>query len=239
MEDENKDALITQLLEQYADLANKVRKLESSNKLPSDLPDPMQMSKSLESGSFFLPMPTKLKRGMGSIPLLESDILEAQEKSISATDAARKMGVNYQTFRKYAKMYGIFERKLNPRRIGVSRNNSNPNRGKYPLLEILAGKFPEYPIFRLKDKLIRSKVKPMSCEQCGFHEKRITDGKIPLLLVFEDGNSKNHKLENIKLFCYNCAFTSGKLWTKYKDRSKWLNNPDRILGASKDTKQVC
>ena len=64
----------------------------------------------------------------------------------------------------------------------------DPNKGRYPLSKILSGKCPNFPIHRLKDKLIRSGTKKTECEQCGYSERRITDGKIPLLLNFEDGN---------------------------------------------------
>ena len=85
--------------------------------------------------------------------------------------------------------------------------------------------------------LIRSGLKPASCEQCGYCERRLTDNKIPLLLVFEDNNEKNHKIENIKVFCYNCSFTAGRIWVKIKDRKRWLNDPDRLQGSSRDTIQ--
>jgi hypothetical protein len=239
MENENQDALLKQLLKQVSELSGKVQELET---LKRDLPTSAQLYQQLnpQSGSLFniSPFPEKLKRGRGSRPPLESDILAAQDKSRSASETARTLNICYTTYKKYAKLYGVFEKKINKTAKGIPKT-PNPNKGKYPLNDILAGKYPDYPIFRLKDKLIRAKTKPMACEQCGFCERRITDGKIPLLLVFEDGNSKNHKLENMKLFCYNCSFTSGKIWSRFTDRSKWLNNPDRILGASRDTKQIC
>ena len=38
------------------------------------------------------------------------------------------------------------------------------------------------------------------------------------------------------MLCYNCSFTSGKIWMKCKKREKWFKNPDRILGSVRDTK---
>lgn len=65
---------------------------------------------------------------------------------------------------------------------------------------------------------------------CNYHERRIVDGKIPLLLNFEDGNPKNHKLENIKLLCYNCTFVAGKGFIK---RGNKQFDPD-VMQGSKD-----
>ena len=48
------------------------------------------------------------KRGIGARPLLESEIKAAQEKSRSAFEAARSLGVSYNTYKKYAQLYGIF-----------------------------------------------------------------------------------------------------------------------------------
>jgi hypothetical protein len=154
----------------------------------------------------------KLKRGHGARPLLQSEIAAVQAVSKSGREAARRLGVNYLTYRKYAKMYDMHNL-LNPYNKGVKKD-VDPEMGKYPLSSILEGHYPDYPVFRLKDKLIRSRKKDACCEMCGYRERRIVDGKIPLLLNFEDGNSKNHKLENIKLLCYNCTFVAGKGFIK-------------------------
>jgi dihydroorotase-like cyclic amidohydrolase len=37
-------------------------------------------------------------------------------------------------------------------------------------------------------------------------EKRITDGKVPLVLDFTDGNRCNHKYDNLRMLCFNCSF---------------------------------
>ena len=49
------------------------------------------------------------KRGLGAQPILESQIKAAQEKSKSARQAAKTLGISYNTYKKYAKLYGIFE----------------------------------------------------------------------------------------------------------------------------------
>ena len=44
------------------------------------------------------------------------------------------------------------------------------------------------------------------CNCCGFEEKRLADGKVPLVLDFIDGDRKNHKYENLRMLCFNCSF---------------------------------
>lgn len=171
----------------------------------------------------------RTKRGKGFRPILESEINEAQTKCQTASEAARFLNINYYTFRKYAKMYGKWKTnqwyKANGYKI-------NPNKGKYPLNLVLEGKFPNHSVYRIKEKLIESGIKEAECEICGYKERRITDNKLPLLLNFEDGNPKNHKLENIKILCYNCTFCCGKGYIRKGKRYHVMDDPDRVQGAN-------
>ena len=133
----------------------------------------------------------RMKRGLGAKPLLESEIKDAQKKSRSAMEAARVLGVSYNTYKKYARKYGIFEDLKNPDGTGI-RKGYNIKRGKYSLDDLIAGKYPEYMLEK--------------CNCCGFEEKRVTDGKVPLVLDFIDGDRKNHKYENLRMLCFNCSF---------------------------------
>lgn len=138
-----------------------------------------------------------------SRPLMESEIKAAQDASISAADAARKLNVSYNTYKKYAKMYGIMDRCKCVDSRGIPKVH-NPYKGKYPLEEILMGMHPSYPPHKLRKKIFNAKLKTEICEVCGYKEARITDGKIPLILAFKDGDRTNHLLENLEIVCYNC-----------------------------------
>lgn len=175
--------------------------------------------------------PRRIKRGRGSRPILESEIKEAQQNSLNATECAKKLGVSYTCYRKWAKKYDLF--KTNPWGRGDKKRIWAPDSGKYPLNQILEGKFPEYPIYRLKDLIIRSGTKPAKCENCGFEEHRITDHKMPLLICFKDGNEKNHKLENIELLCYNCMFLIGRGYIRKGKVEFNFLDPDRIQGSAR------
>ena len=77
---------------------------------------------------------------MGNIrPLLESEIIRAQDTSKSASETARKLGVSYNTYKKYAQMYGVFDRLKNPHGLGIKKAY-NIRTGKYALEDIMAGK---------------------------------------------------------------------------------------------------
>jgi hypothetical protein len=188
----------------------------------------LQLPEELVANSPDVINPHQPKRGKKYVPLLESDIRRAQEHTNTAMGAARFLKVHFCTYKKYAKLYGIWKVNAHYKHEGWV---VDAEKGKYPLSKILNGEFPEYPVYRLKDKLIHGKVKKPECEQCGFKERRITDNKIPLLLNFEDGNQKNHRLENIKLLCYNCTFLSGKGYVRKGKKYHVLDDPDRVQGA--------
>lgn len=176
------------------------------------------------------------KRGRSAKPLTKDEILDVQKISVSGSEAARKLGVTYPTYKKYAVLFGIHTLISFPPPKGVKPPGMlvSPYKGKYPIDDILQNKWPEFPIHRLKDKLIRSGKKESCCEQCGFKERRITDGKIPLLLNFDDGNKKNHRIENLKILCYNCTFVSGNGYVKHGLKSfdpDVMQDSKKILNA--------
>ena len=82
----------------------------------------------------------------------------------------------------------------------------NIKRGKYSLDDLIAGKYPDYPVWKLKSRLLLNGYMLEKCSCCGFEEKRLTDGKVPLVLDFIDGNRKNHKYDNLRMLCFNCSF---------------------------------
>lgn len=170
------------------------------------------------------------RKKRGENHLLESDILEAQKVTFSASEAAHKLGVSNPTYKKYCLMYGIYKTRR-PSEKRTAQCPHDPNRGKYPLSKILNNECVGFPIHRLKDKLIRAGLKKPECEQCGFKERRITDGKLPLLLNFDDGDKNNHKLENLQVYCYNCTFVSGRGYIK-RGTVGFNMDPDIMQGAN-------
>jgi hypothetical protein len=217
------------LKNEMLEMKETIRKLQIGN-----LAQELQLSPRIIENSNVIPDVKRMKRGIGCIPLLESEIRDAQSKRITAADAARYLKVSYPTYKKYAMLYGIWKTNVNYKKEGIILD---PEKGRYPLSKILDGQFPNYPIYRLKDKLVQSGTKLPECEQCGYSERRITDGKLPLILNFEDGNHKNHKLENVKLFCYNCTFCSGKGYIRRGKKYHVMDDPDRAQDAKYDVQK--
>jgi BarA-like signal transduction histidine kinase len=174
-----------------------------------------------------------LKRGRHARPILEAEILEAQKACETAHGCARYLGVGYFTYRRWAMYYGIHRINLKGKKLFRLKS---PYQGKYPVNEIIEGKFPDYPVYKLKDKLIRGGIKKPKCEICGFSQRRNSDNKIPIILNFEDNNPRNHKLDNIRLLCYNCTFLHGKGYFRKASRSskKTFEDPDRLQGSNEE-----
>ena len=218
-------------------LESVVRELQEVKKKVADLENKTVLEElqlpeeDLRAIGIFKEDPRRLRKGRGARPLLESEIKEAQEHCNNATACARYLHVGYNCYKKWAKAYGLF--KTNPWGKGDKKRYWAPDKGKYPLNQILEGKFPEYPIYRLKDLLIRSGTKKTECENCGFEEHRITDNKMPLLISFKDGNEKNHLLENIEILCYNCMFLTGRGYIRRGKVEFNFLDPDRIQGSSR------
>lgn len=162
-------------------------------------------------------------------PILKSEIEEAQRHTNSNKAAARYLKTSYLRYKKYAKLYGLFDSHMNEAGFGIEKGFSK-RPTSIPLKEILEGKHPSYSIAKLKNRLIARKKLAEECALCGFHERRITDNRVPLIINFKDGNRKNFSLENLELYCYNCIFlTTGAPTVVYrKTLNKALYTPERI-----------
>lgn len=167
------------------------------------------------------PNAPKSKRGKNpGKPILRAEIEEAQRNTNSNTSAAKWMGIGYNTYRKYAKLYNLFDSHLNPTGIGIDKGwGKKPS--TIPIREILEGKHPKYSLAKLKNRLIARKKLEKKCYLCGFNEERITDKQVPLMLSFKDGNRTNMALDNLELLCYNCMFlTTGAPSVVYRKQIK-------------------
>lgn len=194
--------------------------------------DDFQLPPEILANSGLLPQkPRKLKRGCGYRPILQSEIEEAQKHSMSARGQAKWMGISLPTYKKYARMYGVY--RPNPSYKGAHRM-FDPEHGRFPLSKILNGDFHDdirVSDWMAKDKLIRSGTFQPKCNICGYDKRRITDNKIALLLDHKDGNRRNYKVENLQLLCLNCTYECGR---GYIRRANHMFDPDWIQGARID-----
>lgn len=133
----------------------------------------------------------------------DSSIIEASENSDSMKSAAKSLGLAYNTFIYRAKKLGCYA----PNQ-GL-KGSRKPKEG-IPLEEILNGDHPTYKTTRLKERLIAENYLKEECSECGIGNK--WNGKqLVLQLDHIDGDSSNHKLENLRILCPNCH-TQTETW---------------------------
>jgi hypothetical protein len=110
--------------------------------------------------------------------------------------ACAKIGMHFNTFKRKALELGCYN--TNQSGKGLPKNRSCI----YNISDILDGKHPEYQTFKLKNRLIKENIKKNECDVCGISEWN--GNPINVELDHIDGNSKNHRLENIRMLCPNC-----------------------------------
>ena len=136
--------------------------------------------------------------------LTKNMIQESQKHSKSNMEAARWLKVSYNTYKKWAKYYNLFEQHLNQSGVGVKKGWATY---KINLEDIFNGtKKCNYTLPMLKKRMVLDGYAKEECYSCHWNEGRVTDGKIPLTIDFIDGESENKSLDNMRLLCPNCYF---------------------------------
>ena len=148
-------------------------------------------------------------------PISKEQILAAMSQTLSNKAAARYLHVSYTHYKKWAKTYdateegykNLFEQHLNQAGKGIPKflRADGPEPA---LLDIIEGRIDasSFSPDKLKYRLITEGYLKEECAVCEFHERRVNDYKIPLLLNFKDNNKNNYRKENIELLCYNHYF---------------------------------
>jgi hypothetical protein len=140
-------------------------------------------------------------------PLSKEQIVAAQAKTKSNMAAARYLHVSYQHYKKWAKLYKLFDGHKNQSGKGIPKFLKGPKKMPH-MLEIIEGRIAasSFDPNKLKYALIEQGYLSEECSICSFKERRVLDYKIPLLLHFKDNNSNNYSLDNVQLLCYNHYF---------------------------------
>ena len=140
-------------------------------------------------------------------PLSKEMIMADQAKTKSNMAAARYLHVSYQHYKKWAKLYKLFDSHKNQSGKGIPKFLKGPKKMPH-MLEIIEGRIAasSFDPNKLKYALIEQGYLSEECAVCSFKERRVLDYKMPLLLHFKDNNSNNYSLDNIQLLCYNHYF---------------------------------
>lgn len=158
--------------------------------------------------------------GRGRPPKLTDErlIKDAIEKTRSYGEAARYLHVSYPTFKKWAKIFNLWDD--NKRNIGGKGVPHISKNGRRELKDVLAGKYNGKKLnpTRLKKWLINEFVLEPKCRICGMDEQRITDGERPLVIEFLNGDRTDYRKENLAFLCLNHAFlTVGNIVGRKKE----------------------
>ena len=128
--------------------------------------------------------------------LTKERVVEVCNNSESMIKAAVELGVHFNTLKKVAKRFGCYK----PNQ-GL-KGGKKPIDPKIQLSEILEGKHPTFQTYKLKIRLIDEGIFKNECSICGLDSWL---GK-PLMIELDhiDGDSHNHKLDNLRMLCPNC-----------------------------------
>ncbi|WWT39444.1 HNHc domain containing protein [Microcystis phage Mel-JY01] len=202
----------------------------------------------------------KFEKKTKAFNFTHQELLDALEYAGSASKAAQYLGVNYVTFKRYARRY-VDENGKNVMDIArekylskvkppthIKRKNKKEytnygtpnfihNRNYSEALEdILDGKIYGYDSRKFRKRILLSGIIPRVCESCGHSECRKTDGNYPLLVHYRDGDWRNKTLSNIFLLCFNCYFMNvGSLGHYYQGFTYGTKSKPRYDGKEKQT----
>ena len=140
---------------------------------------------------------------MAKSTITDEEFIKIAQNAKSMFHASVLCGTNYKAFKKRAKKLNVFK----PNQSGKGYNKSMPK--LYSTEDILAGKYPQYQTYKLKIRLIDEGYKEDKCERCGWSEKYPGSKYSACELDHINGDSTDHRLENLILLCPNChALTS-------------------------------
>ena len=138
------------------------------------------------------------------------------DKTKSVRAAARYLNCSYQHIKKWMKLYvdsngvSLFDAHKNQSGKGIPKflSVSSINKKEPAILDIIEGRIDpsHFNPQKIKYRLITDGYLKDECCNCGFHERRVSDYKSPLILHFKDNNKQHYRLDNMEMLCYNCYY---------------------------------
>ena len=174
-------------------------------------------------------------------PLTKEQVLLAMRMTKSNKAAARYLNVSYIHYKMWAKRYHefeggrtLFEVHKNQAGKGIPKFlTSNAGKSSWDVLDVVEGRISANH-FRpedIKKKMLEEGYLKEECAMCGFHDRRVSDYKMPLILDFKDNNPNHYNLGNIRFLCYNCYFINiGEIFNE-KDKQQ-LETHQPVYGTS-------
>jgi HNH endonuclease len=139
-------------------------------------------------------------------PFAESDARAAIAEADSWSEALRLLGYqskgcNYRTLQRWTRHWEISTDHFDP---NLGRRRGNAAR-EIPIEEILVEN-STYSRGHLKDRLLNAGLKKPECEMCG--QGDVWRGvRMSMVLDHINGIAHDHRLENLRMLCPNCAAT--------------------------------
>lgn len=136
----------------------------------------------------------------------EEQAREAIRSSYSWAESLRKLGLcpsggAWRVLKKYADLWSISTDHFDPAR-GIEGNLRLPAR---PLDEVLVEN-STYSRQHVKRRLLKEGLKEPKCEMCG-HDEMWHGRAMGMILDHINGVRNDHRLENLRIVCPNCAAT--------------------------------
>lgn len=179
-------------------------------------------------------------------PLTKEQILLAMKMTKSNRAAARYLNCSYIHYKKWAKHYfefeggrTLFEIHKNQAGKGIPKflAGNSGRKSSWDVLDVIEGRIAasHFKPEEIKRKMIDEGYLKEECALCGFHERRVNDYKIPLILNFKDNNSNHYNLGNIRFLCYNCYFLNiGEIFNNKDIHQLETHQPTRNTSEAMD-----
>ena len=171
----------------------------------------------------------KAGRPSKGMTLSKHNIELAIKSTQSMGQAGLYMGVSKNTFKKYAKLHGLWKPIKSSK--GIRKTGNVGSALKHDLKAILEGKNPNpYREDTLLTKGIREGYIACKCNNCAadFSHIDTQNRQPPLILDFLDRNPMNTIIDNLRALCFNCVYELAPL------KNGWYRHRETPIGQALD-----
>lgn len=139
----------------------------------------------------------------------DEEFIIAVQTSLSFRQALKKLGLrptggNYKIMKSRIRRIGLDTSHMTGK--GHLKYKTHNWAKKIPTINILV-EDSDYPTSKLKSRLLKEGLFEHKCYECGIREWR--GSPVPIELEHKNGNSRDHRIENLTILCLHChAMTS-------------------------------